>query len=332
MPKKTKIKERNTLRILKKLIGLHRVLFGTAAAVTFTSAFINLCWNGFLAAFLDGFGEASQFFHEKAIIPCGMIAAGAGLIVLYALSEYGSCYLASYTCEMFMHEMRMGYVRYYLCSDVRMLAKLNVGEEQSAMQNELREVSGYFHENLFAIMKQFVSFACAVIFLLCQNVKLAFLSILPVLPLLAYCFYSSKIIKTYSERCYESRKKMNGLTAVFLELFPVIFIYDAYGLMESAMEEYLAEWKYNSVRRERITAKLMSLSGVLSLVPLLCLLGFGGYMVISNEISIGMFYLFLNLSGNVSGFLQNMPGIYAGFRRFCASIDSLGDKLTFERS
>lgn len=125
---------------------------------------------------------------------------------------------------------------------------------------------------------------------------------------------------------------MNGLTAALLELFPVICIYDAYGLMECAIEDCLAEWEHNSVGRERVTAKLMSLSGVFSFVPLLCLLGVGGYMVISNEISIGVFYLFLNLSGNVSGFLQNMPGIYAGFRKFCASIDSLEAKLVLEKT
>lgn len=325
-------KGRSTLSTLKKLIGLHKFLFGTAAAITFASALINLCWNGFLAAFLDGFGEPMQFASENAGTPKGMIvAAGIGLIILYTASEYGSTYLASYTCEIFVHEMRIGYARHYLRSDVRTLAKLNVGEEQSAMQNELKEISVYFNENLFAIMKQFVSFAFAVVFLFYQNVKLAFLSVLPVLPLIVYCFCSSKIIKTYSEQCYESKKRINGLAAIMLELFPIILVYDAYRLMDRTVEERMTEWENSSVRRERITAKLMSLSGVLSFVPLLCLLGFGGYMVINDEISIGTFYLFLNLSGNVSGFLQNMPSIYAGFRRFCASVNSLEEKLVLEK-
>ena len=32
-------------------------------------------------------------------------------------------------------------------------------------------------------------------------------------------------------------------------------------------------------------------------------------------------------SGNVSGFFQNMPGVYAGFRRFEASVGRLEKKL-----
>ncbi len=317
------------MRTLKKLIGLHKFLFWTAAAVTFAAALTNLCWNGFLAVFLDKFPSAQQSFLGGTDAHEGMMAAaGLGLIALYAVNEYGSAYLASYTCEIFVHEMRMGYARHYLYSDIRMLAGLNAGEEESAMQNELQEVSVYFNENLFAIMKQFVSFVCAVIFLFCQNVKLAFLSIIPVIPLIVYCFCSSKIIKTYSGQCYESKKSVNGMVTVMLELFPVILIYDAYRLMERAIDERLAEWENGSVRRERVTAKLMSFSGMLFFLPLLCLIGFGGYMVINHEIIIGIFYIFLNLLGNVSGFLQNMPGIYAGFRRFCASVDRL-DEVSF---
>ena len=49
------------------------------------------------------------------------------------------------------------------------------------------------------------------------------------------------------------------------------------------------------------------------------------------EISIGTFYIFINLSGQVSGFLQNMPNIYAGFRKFEASVGGLEGKLALKK-
>lgn len=110
-------------------------------------------------------------------------------------------------------------------------------------------------------------------------------------------------------------------------MFPVIQIYGVYGLIKEAMSANLSEWGDANIEKERISARLMSLSGVLSFVPLLLLLGFGGFMVIHGTISMGTFYIFINLSGNVSGFLQNMPGIYAAFRRFGASVDRLEGKL-----
>ena len=256
--------------------------------------------------------------------------AGIWIVLIHTISEFLSSYLSSCTCEIFAHEMRMGYVGHYLQSDIQTLSGLNVGEEQSAMQNELKDISEYLSENLFSLMKQFGTFVVTVIFLFGQNYKLAMLSVFPVIPLILYCSLSSKVIKNYTQQCQNCRKKINGLAGEILELFPVIQIYDAYGLIKSAVKENLSEWGASSVKKERISAGLMSLSGVLSFVPLLILLGFGGAMVINGKISMGTFYIFINLSGNVSGFLQNMPGIYAGFRRFSASVDRLEGKIWFD--
>lgn len=308
------------MKILKQLIQLHKILFIMAVLTTVLSVIFNLCWNKYLAQLLDSLGNTEMH-------PC--LTTGILIVLIHAASEFLSTYLSSYTCEIFAHEMRMGYARYYVQSDIRTLAGLNVGEAQSAMQNELKEISDYMSEQLFSLMKQFGTFAMTVLFLLWLNFKLAMLSIVPVIPLIFYCSFSSKVIKKYTQQCQYSRKKLNGLADMILELFPVIQIYDACKLIQGAVKENLSEWGNASIKKEQTSARLMSFSGVLSFVPLLLLLGFGGAMVIQEEISLGTFYIFINLSGNVSGFLQNMPGIYAGFRRFSASVDRLEGKLWF---
>ena len=295
-------------------------MFIMAVLTTVLSVIFNLCWNKYLAQLLDSLGNTEMH-------PC--LTTGILIVLIHAASEFLSTYLSSYTCEIFAHEMRMGYARYYVQSDIRTLAGLNVGEAQSAMQNELKEISDYMSEQLFSLMKQFGTFAMTVLFLLWINFKLAMLSIVPVIPLIFYCSFSSKVIKKYTQQCQYSRKKLNGLADMILELFPVIQIYDACKLIQGAVKENLSEWGNASIKKEQTSARLMSFSGVLSFVPLLLLLGFGGAMVIQEEISLGTFYIFINLSGNVSGFLQNMPGIYAGFRRFSASVDRLEGKLWF---
>lgn len=316
------------MKIIKQLINLHKFLFILALLFTLLSTVMNLCWNKFLAEMLNTLGSMVSFHSEDRIkVIFTALMTGIFIILLHTISEYLSSYLASCTCEIFAHEMRMGYARYYLQSDIRVLLNLNVGEEQSAMQNELKDISDYLKENLFSIMKQFGTFVVTVIFLLCQNLKLSVLSIFPVIPLIVYCSFSSKIIKDYTEQCQSSKKKINGLAGMILELFPVIQVYSAHKLVRKNMKENLSEWEKANVEKERISARLMSLSGVLSFVPLLILLGFGGFMVVNGELSMGIFYIFINLSGNVSGFLQNMPGIYANFRRFSASVSRLEEKL-----
>lgn len=320
------------MNLLKKLIGLHKCVFGAATIFMLISIILNLCWNDFLAKMIDILGDSTLFDHgNKYSTFFTFFVNGMLIILLYTIGELLSSYAASYTCEIFAHEMRMGYVRYYLESDIRMLSTLNVGEEQSAMQNELKDISDYLNSNLFSLIKQFGTFAVTVTFLMCKNFKLAVLSILPVIPLLVYCSFSSKIIKNYTEQCQNSKQKINGLADVLLELFPIIQVYGAYKLIDSTMQERLSEWESANIKKERVSARLMSLSGVLSFVPLLLLLGLGGSMVINGEISIGIFYIFINLSGNVSGFLQNMPNIYANFRRFGASVGRLETKLILKK-
>ncbi len=312
------------MKLIINLIRQHKFLFLTALFFTFLTALINLYWNSFLADLINSLEStlvgSLRFFLLPAIV----------IILLHTLIEFLSSYLAFYTCEVFSHKMRMGYAWFYLHGDIQTLTKLNAGEEQSAMQNELSEISAYLNENLFSLAKQFVTFGVTVIFLLCQNVKLTLVSTLPVVPLIMYCSFSSQVIKNYTEQCQVSKQQINGLADTLLALFPVIQVYSAYSLISNTMNERLLEWQNSNIRKERIAAKLMSLSGVLSFIPLLLLLGFGGLMVINGEISIGVFYIFINLSGNVSGFLQNMPNIYAGFRRFGASVDRLEKKLVLK--
>lgn len=309
------------MKLVKKLILLHKTLFGVAVLFTFASVAMNLCWNHYLATTIDKVGNA-DFLNASACF-----AVGTCIILLLAVGEFGASYLVSWVCEIFAHEMRLGYARHYLHSDLRMLSKLNAGEEQSAMQNELKDISDYLHDNLFSLMKQFSSFGVTVVFLFCQNGKLAFLSVFPVVPLILYCSCSSKVIKNYVEQCQNGKKKINGLVDLITELFPIIKVYGANRLVSQTMKERLSEWGSMNVRKEKTSAKFMSLSGVFAFIPQLMLLGFGGSMVINGEISLGTFYIFINLSGNVSGFLQNMPNVYARFRGFCASIGRLEDKL-----
>lgn len=313
--------------MVSKLIGFHKVLFGAAMLFTILTAAINLYWNSFLADLLDRLSGAVSFGGRGEDALTKVLITAVVIVFVHIVCEYVSACLAAYTCELFAHEMRMGYAEFYLQCDSSFLAKLNVGEEQSAMQNELNEVSLYLHENLFSLAKQFVSFVITVVFLVLQNFKLALASILPVLPLIVYCACSGKVIKSYTGQCQESKQQINGLTGTLLELFPIIQVYGAHGLLKAAYDSRFSEWQRVSVKKERVTAGLMSLSGALSFLPLLVLLGVGGFMVFCGEITIGAFYIFINLSGNVSGFLQNMPKVYAGFRSFCAAVNRIEKKL-----
>ncbi len=165
------------MKILRRLIRLHKLLSITAILFSFLPVILNLCWNNFLAKLIDIFGYAAAGAPgNRTRVLFTFLPSGIFIILLHSVSEYVSSCLASFTCEMFAHEMRIGYARYFLQSDIRVLSKFNVGEEQSAMQNELKDISDYLRENFFPLIKQFGTFAVTAAFLLYKNHKLALLS------------------------------------------------------------------------------------------------------------------------------------------------------------
>lgn len=136
------------MKVIKRLIRQHRFLFFASVFSMLLAIFLNLEWNRFLMELIDRFGGAASVSGGTG----GMSFYLRGILValLLTLGESGSSCLASCVCEGFSHDLRMGYVRNYLRSDIRVLSALREGEEQSAMQNELADISDYFRENLFS--------------------------------------------------------------------------------------------------------------------------------------------------------------------------------------
>jgi ABC-type bacteriocin/lantibiotic exporter with double-glycine peptidase domain len=120
---------------------------------------------------------------------------------------------------------------------------------------------------------------------------------------------------------------MNRHADTLLTLFPVIRLYDAARLTLGSYSQAVRAWESQTSRMERTKARLMSLSGLLSSIPLLLLFLIGGTMAVGGTLTVGTLYIFLNLSGNVSGALMNMPGFITAFRQFAANLKRLEGKL-----
>ncbi len=53
-------------------------------------------------------------------------------------------------------------------------------------------------------------------------------------------------------------------------------------------------------------------------------------MIISGRMTVGVLYIFVNLSGNVSGVMMNLPDYAGTFRRFTANMQRLAPNILFE--
>ena len=301
---------------LKQMIKQRKIYIISTLLVSILSIFITLYWNYELSQMINQ-------VQEGISITSTQIAVVLILMIVSALSQGSFTYLSGYTSEYLTHDLRMYLAHMLLKKKYYEIEGLNVGEQLSQLQNELTEVSQYLTANLFSLINDGIRFLFTFIWLLFLNSKLTILSNLPVILILIYVVFSSQVIESLAKQGQRKQQEMNGFTDTLLTLFPVIRIYEAYEVLQNRYYDKVAEWPKITIRGEMTNARLMSLSAVLSCTPLILILLVGGTLVIRGGISIGLVYIFINLSGNVSGIMMNMPGHLARLRRFIGNLKRL---------
>lgn len=302
------------MNYIYRLFRKQKITFLLAIICSVGSIAVTIVWNSELAEMINMLQSGSSGWKERIL--CCVV-----LVVMGALCQGGMVLFSSYAGETAVHELRMRMADAVLHKKYAESIKQNSGEQLTLQLNEMEEVKQYVSENLFVLLSDVINFICTLLFLLSQNTKLTLLCNIPVLLLLIYTMVASKVIYGYTVREQEEQKKMNGISSTVLSLFPILRLYEAERLMQEKYSINILSWKKAVVSQEKVKARLMSVSGMISCLPLLLLLLIGGTMVIGGSFSIGMLYVFINLSGNVSGVMANMPGHLANYRRFKGNLD-----------
>lgn len=304
------------MNFMIKLISNRIRLVLLTIGISVLAIFISFVWNYQLSSIINA-------VNDKNLISPYLILTAAITILISSAIAYALSLLSGWTCETLTHDLRMGFARKLNSISIIEIENMNAGEQLSKLQNEVSDVSGYLRSNLFPIVDDGIRFLATFVWMLILNPKLTILAHLPALLILLYIVFSSKIIETAAKKSQEANAQMCGYIDTLTSVFPIIKIFDGAKLICIKYKDALSHWENLSYKEERTRARLMSLSGILSCIPLLLLFLMGGTQVIQGQLSIGILYIFINLSGNVSGILMNLPGRISGFRRFMANMKRL---------
>jgi len=306
--------------LLSKLLYERKILALITICASCLTAAVTLWWNSQLSGIINM--VTAGVLPSKDMILWTLIT-----MLVMGVTNYAKDYIAGYTCESMTHDLRMGYARHFASLPVAETENLNTGQQLSKLQNEIAGVSSYLNTNLFQLLDDGMRFFSTFIWLLFISPALTLASNLPAFIILVYVFWSSKIIGLATDRSQKAKGQMNQYADILLTLFPIIRLYDATRLTLDGYINAIDIWKNQTILLERTKAWLMSLSGVLSSIPLLFLFLVGGQMTINGVLTIGTLYIFINLSGNVSGVMMNMPGHITAFRQFSANMNRLSPHI-----
>ena len=274
-----------------------------------------LVWNRQLAVLID-LVTSGQTVTKSIIMNLVVILAA------YILMSGATTFVSGVTCTGINYSLRENYIQ-KISNQNLPTQKLNGGKEASVLLNELTAVSNFISENLFFMFDSLIKFIGSFGWLIYLNPFLAITSNLPVFFIIIYISFSSKILQKYTLKTNEENSKINSVTDSLMNLFPVIRLYQAQKMILENYSTLLTEWEKLNISMEKKKALLMSISAVITNIPLLLIILIGGKLVILGKLTLGELYVFISLSGNVSGILMNMPSFIMQFRIFGANLKKL---------
>lgn len=311
------------MNLLKKLLRNRIALIGLTVFISVITILVSLSWNTLLK-FIINRVNVGKPVSLQTILSAGIILLASSCMA-YVLSIS-----SAWTCETLAHDLRMGFAKKFIDLPIAEIEKMNAGEQLSKLQNEINDVSNFLRTNLFSLIDDLIRFIASFSFLLWFNPKLTLLTNAPTALLMWYTLYTSKVISPLTLKSQQTNATMSGYADTLITLFPIIRLYHAKELLKQQYDDALLEWESATLREERRKAQLMSPSGLFSYIPLLILLLIGGKQVIQGTTTIGALYVFINLSGDVSGVMMNLPNRIAGFRRFTANMERLEPSVFIE--
>ena len=274
-----------------------------------------LVWNRQLAVLID-LVTSGQTVTKSIIMNLVVILSA------YILMSGATTFVSGVTCTGINYSLRQNYIQ-KISNQNLPTQKLNGGKEASVLLNELTAVSNFISENLFFMFDSLIKLIGSFGWLIYLNPFLAITSNLPVFFIIIYISFSSKILQKYTLKTNEENSKINSVTDSLMNLFPVIRLYQAQKMILENYSTLLTEWEKLNISMEKKKALLMSISAVITNIPLLLIILIGGKLVILGKLSLGELYVFISLSGNVSGILMNMPSFIMQFRIFGANLKKL---------
>ena len=288
---------------------------------------INLVWNKYLAKLIDlvtagnVVGNAANTSLQKMLIELFIILA------MFIFLSGANAFVSGLTSARINFELRNNYIESLAHNNLlkqRANARaVSSGEMTSVLLNEFNAVSVFISENLFFIFDSFIKFVGTFGWFIFLNPFLALSSNLPVFLIILYVSFSSKILKKYTIKANEENAKLNAVTESLMSLFPVIRLYQAQKLILTNYTDRLEKWENLNISMEKKKAVLLSISAVMTCIPLLLVVLIGGNLIIKGQLTVGELYIFINLSGNVSGILMNMPSFIMQFRIFTGNLQKI---------
>ena len=243
------------------------------------------------------------------------------IAILSAIFQYLGSYLKmSLRGKLFFEQSRI-----YFLKSINDNKKYGVGEITNSLTDVLRFSNILISSTIPSLIKNVLQIILIIITLLIMDFRLTVVSFIPIIIIFLGSYFISRKIRQISK---EQLEIFSSIYSVIKTIFGYINFVNVFSLdnfflgrYENILEGYVK--KQNQI--SHLYARQMVAGMLVFLIPSLILIFYGGHLVISGEISLGLVTMFVSYLVSFSQISTDMMALVTNFQQTIPSIYKLGE-------
>ncbi|MDQ3874782.1 MAG: ABC transporter ATP-binding protein/permease [Actinomycetota bacterium] len=319
---------RRTVRRLRTLAGLTRPyrLRTALAVVSLLAATGTALAPPYLAKLAVDRGIRGDDLHLLALVVAAFLVAG---VASWATGS-AQTYFTGWTGERILADLRNRLFRHLQRLSLGFYERNRAGVVISRLTNDVEALDQLVTDGLATLVQNTLMLAGAAVILFVLDWRLA-LATLAVMPAMAI---ATSLFRTRSNRAYSAvRERLGIVTAALAEDIAGMRVLQAFTRERSSRRRFR---EVNDHYREA-NQRTVVLNGLyfpfvdfLSAAATAIVLGYGGYLTLEGEVSVGTLFAFLLYLSNFFDPIQQLSQLYNTFLSAVAALDKIMDVLDEE--
>jgi len=162
------------------------------------------------------------------------------------------------------------------------------------------------------------------------NYQLALIIMSPVILFMVLSVVFGKKMEEIQKRFLETNADVYSFLKENLTIIPLINVFNLEKWSQKRFNNQMDEYYNTSLTYTRTSSLNSSLSSLIMVVPVVLLIGFGGYMVIYGSLSLGTFTAFLSYTSIFFTPISQLSGIWTSYKSALPAFDRIQEILDLE--
>ena len=265
--------------------------------------------------------------HDKLAILNFAVLAVAVIAVTGAFGSYTEKYLTTSVGQWVMHDMRRTLYQHIHHLSLAEHDEKRTGDLISRVTSDIESIQDFITSALLGMLVSTLTLLgmVSVMFYINWRFTLIALSIVPVLSVVVY-FFTKRIKKTSRE----VRQKQGELLTIVQEVFSSIRVVKAFAredYEQQRFEEQSLENVETALHARAVKAKLSPVVDVLAAVGTCLVLGYGGRLALTGQLSTGVLIVFLLYLGKMDKPIRDLSKMTDTVSKAAISYERIQDVL-----